>query len=258
MKFVRKIILLNLMAYSVSTHAIVSVDDVKIDPLTQELGVKATINLDLQGKNGNTKNARYSFGTKLQSYNPDSTQLLILNYEYGESSGVKDTDNGYLHLRHVWYYTEDTFLELFAQVEDDEFKRLSIRQLAGGGARFKLIENPVKHSAFLGAGAFYSKEELEDTPTTTDGGTERTTRLNIYQVYKYQLNDSARLLNTLYYQPDIKEFSDYRLLDKFTFQVDINKSMSINISLDIARDNKPPQDVEQTDTSYKTGFEYRF
>ncbi|MCW9014955.1 MAG: DUF481 domain-containing protein [Gammaproteobacteria bacterium] len=230
----------------------------RIDPVSQELGLRTNVNLDLSGKNGNTKNAKYSLGTKVQSYKTDYTQLAIFNYEYGESSNVKDTDNGFLHLRQVWYSTDTLFWEGYAQIENDEFKRLTIRALAGGGARFKLIHKPQKHSAYIGAGLFYSKEELDDAAGTTDAGTEYYTRLNIYQIYKYAINRNSRLLNTVYYQPDIEEFSDYRLLEKFKFQVDINSHLSINISLDIARDNQPPENVEKTDTSYTTGFEYKF
>ena len=58
--------LVGFMFFLVSSplYAIVTIEDIRIDPLSQPLGLKTNINIDLSGKNGNTNNSKYSLGTK--------------------------------------------------------------------------------------------------------------------------------------------------------------------------------------------------
>jgi putative salt-induced outer membrane protein YdiY len=216
------------------------------------------LNLAVSGKNGNTRNFKAGLGGRLQWFETDYTRFIVLNHEYGESADVQDTDKSFLHLRHIEYYSDALAWELFAQLERNEFTRLSLRALAGAGVRWTLLQQPVNHAFDLGLGAFYSAEELDETPGTTDGGRDNVTRGNIYLVYKYKISDNARLTNTAYYQPSIEEASDYRLLDQFGLQVDLNASLTLNISIDVAKDNQPPQNIKATDASYTTSLGYKF
>ena len=62
----------------------------------------------------------------------------------------------------------------------------------------------------------------------------------------------------MFYQPDINDFSDSRLLEQFGLLLDITEKLSLKLSLDISYDSRPPQQIKQTDTSYNVGLEYSF
>ncbi len=250
--------LLFLVAFSQPVMAIVNIENMHVDSEEHDSGFDAKISFDINGKNGNTKKIKAGFGGRLQWYEKDLTRFIVLNYERGESSGVTDTEKSFFHFRSIWYQTEFLSWELFTQLENNEFTRLTLRALLGGGARLNLISNPESHVVYLGLGAFRSKEKLDEEGGVTDAGVDYANRANLYLVYKYKITDHSRLINTLFYQPDINEISDYRLLEQFGLQVDINEHVAFKLSIDIAHDNQPPQNIKKTDTSYNTGFEYRF
>ena len=54
------------------------------------------------------------------------------------------------------------------------------------------------------------------------------------------------------------DFSDFRLLEDATLSVKMTDTLSLNLSLNLAHDSKPPQSVKNTDTTYSTGVEYSF
>lgn len=238
--------------------AIVNIENMSVLTDQERRGFEAQLGLDISGKNGNTSTRKTGFDSRFQWFKENSTHFLVLSYEYGESTDVKDTDKSFMHLRHIAYLSDTLAWEAFAQLETNEFTRLSLRSLAGGGMRYKFDKASDSHSSYLGAGMFRSKETLDELPDTTDEGSDYATRANLYMVNKFKLSENASLSNTLYYQPDVSETSDYRLLEQFRFKVNVTQKLSIILSLDLSRDSRPPQNIERTDSSYTTGFNYRF
>lgn len=247
-----------LILFSQPVIAIVNIENMRVGSDKQLSGFVGKMSFDVNGKNGNTNKIKAGFGSRLQWYQKEATYFIVLNYEYGESADIRDTDKSFLHLRSIWRKSDFLSWELFTQLESNEFTRLTLRALLGGGARFNLMSDSDTHAMYLGLGGFRSKEKLDEQVGTTDAGESYVSRANLYLVYKYIISKHSRLTNTLYYQPDINEASDYRLLKQFGLQVDINDHLAFKVSLDIVHDNKPPQNIKKTDISYITGFEYRF
>jgi len=240
------------------TLAIVNIENMNLLDDDKRQGFETELGLDISGKNGNTSKRKTGFDSRFQSFKDSGTHFLVLSYEYGESSDVKDTDKSFMHLRHIGYVTDTLAWEAFAQLESNEFTRLSLRSLAGGGVRYKMSKPSETQSSYLGAGMFRSKEKLEQDPVATDEGSDYATRANLYIVNKFKLSGTASLSNTFYYQPDLSETSDYRLLEQFRFKVDVTQKLSIILSLDVSRDSRPPQNIERSDSSYTTVINYRF
>ncbi len=144
------------------------------------------------------------------------------------------------------------------QGEKNEFARLSFRGLIGGGLRFTLAEVPEEVGLYLGAGAYWSRETLDQRTGLTDHGSENFARANLYVVYKHKLNSQLSLISTTYYQPRLSEARDYRALEQAGLAVKMTDKLSLKLSLDIAHDSRPPQSIRQTDTSYNTSLSYRF
>jgi len=241
-----------------SAQAIVNIENMNLQSDQARQGVEVQVGLDISGKNGNTSKQKAGFDSRFQWFKESGTHFLVLSSEYGESTDVRDTNKSFIHLRHIGYVSDTLSWEAFAQLTSDEFTRLSLRSLAGGGVRYKLGKLSETHSTYLGAGMFRSKETLEEDPGATDEGSTYANRANLYMVNKFKLSETSSLSNTLYYQPDLSDASDYRVLEQFRFQVSITQKLSIILALDVSRDSRPPQNVKRSDTSYTTGLNYRF
>ena len=141
-------------------------------------------------------------------------------------------------------------------MEKNEFTRLSRRSLLGAGLRFNFSSGNSK--IILGAGAFRSREDIEAREGLTDEGIEELTRGNFYILSRHPINKAVRLSQTLYYQPDTSNWSDYRILFEGDIVVKLNEMLDMKVSLDVAHDSLPPQSIEETDTSLKVGVQFDF
>lgn len=236
--------------FSSNTFAIVNIESARVQK--KEDGFSGQLEVDASVQSGNTSNTRIGAGSRLQWIRGKVTDFIVLNHDYGESSGTRDINKAFLHGRHIVQRNEHWAWETFGQLEQNEFTRLSFRALGGGGLRRTIREDTDKGAMYVGVGGFYSTERLDDDSVTN------LVRANTYFVYKRALNPNTRFVSTTYYQPATSDFGDYRLLEQAAFSVGINKSLDLKLSIDVAHDSQPPVGVKSTDTSFRTGIEYRF
>jgi len=210
------------------------------------------------GASGNTEKYDLAAGTRLQWHQQKTTDFLLLDYRYGRVAGDTNTDKSFAHFRHIYETGPNLAWEVFVQAEQNEFTRMEFRGLGGAGARFGLGDKSPASARYLGVGAFYVSETLTKVPGLTDDGTERLWRANAYFVIKYKISDHAGFVSSTYYQPSLKDSGDYRLLETASLAVEITGKLLLKLSIEIVHDNEPPQAVESTDTSYRTGISYIF
>jgi hypothetical protein len=245
-----KVLCFSLLFISSQAFAIINVESMRVQKKSD--GFSGELQLDSDLASGNTNSQHVSFGNRLQWDYGNKTNFIITSYSYGESSGVRDTNKGFIHLRHVEHMNQKWAWESFGQMEQNEFTRLAYRGLIGGGVRRTLKQDDDKSGLYLGLGGFYSTERLDDNSITN------LVRANIYFVIKHTLNDTNRFMSTTYYQPTIDNPDDFRALEQFTYAISITKKLDLQLSLDIAHDSQPPSGVEPTDTSFHTGIKYNF
>jgi putative salt-induced outer membrane protein YdiY len=237
-------------------RAIVNIEDQKIE---EKPGFTGEIAFSATGQSGNTEKSIVSVGTRLQWHRGTSTDIVVGNLDRGETSGVTDTDKKFLHARHISYLKERLAWEIFGQVEQDEFTRLSNRTLIGGGLRWTAYKDADERTRVTtGAGAFYSREKLEPLIGTTDAGIERLWRGNLYVSAKHRINNNLRFASTTYLQPALREFSNYQALEQLALQIKLTGALDLRLSVEVAYDSEPPQLVDNTDVTYRTGIEYSF
>ncbi|MFC1747893.1 YdiY family protein [Pseudomonadota bacterium] len=256
MKFTRCSLAVLLTSLSFNTSAIVNVENMRVGP--EQPGISGNIDLSVSGKRGNTDKDEYGFDARVQRNEGAVTNFVVVAYDYGEASKIKNSDKSFIHGRHVEKLNSDLAWEAFAQMEENEFARLSFRGLLGGGLRFALAEEENRIALYIGAGAFYSRETLEARAGLTDHGSDNFGRANFYVSYKHKINEQLNLLSTTYYQPRLGHSGDVRALEQAALAVKMTDKLSLKISLDIAHDSRPPQSVKKTDTAYKTSLSYRF
>jgi len=238
-----------------SAHAIVNVEELRHVPAGD--GFKGRFDLSISGDSGNTEKSSASAGTRLQWKKDQLTDLFIMNYAYGESDNTRDTNKGFVHLRHIVQANDIHAYEAFAQIETNEFARLSFRGLLGGGIRYTARRDD-DINIYVGLGAFHAWETLDQQPGLTDDGTEKFWRANLYLVLDYQINGNVRAASTTYYQPAFEDLEDARLLEEAGLKVKLADDLDLKISIEIVHDSRPPETVKNTDVSYSTGIEYNF
>jgi len=239
----------------ITTMAIVNMDGIHFD--NQEDTFSADVDLSVSGSTGNSTTSKAALNTQLNWIDENSINLAILGYQYGESNNVRSVNKSFIHYRYIHKLNNSIDWELFTQLETNEFTRLSYRGLLGSGLRYSIAKSE-KHRAFLGAGAFYSKEEIEFTPGLTDDGVEEITRANFYFLSKYKITPTMSFSNVVYYQPGLDRISDYRALLETKLDIKIHKDLTFRLSLDIEHDSEPSQTIKSTDISYMTGLVIKF
>lgn len=236
--------------------AIVNVEQAIIGPGKEGLSSHAELAID--GSSGNTNKNSIRAELLSQWLHGPHTEFLWLQYAYGKSNGLVDTNRFFAHLRHRTMVGEAWGVEAFAQAGRDPFARLSLRTLLGGGVRWTLLEAAGKAGVYFGLGAFYEHERLSPKAGTTDPLDSRLWRANSYLVLKRQLNDQIRLYSITYYQPAFRRMADYRLLEQLAAAIRLYKQLDLKLNLDIAHDSEPPQGVRKTDVRYSTGIAVDF
>ena len=184
------------------------------------------------------------------------TDYLLLSGSYGKSNGVKSSDKSFVHLRHIQQFHPTTAWEAYLQAEKDQFARLEYRGLAGGGLRFNLYQQENRGAIYLGLGAYYSEERIDDA--YADAGTERLWRGSSYLLLKYQATPNTVLMSTTYYQPAMGDSADYRALEQAAMKVKLNDQLSLVLSADYRYDSQPPIGVEKENSTVKTSFSLEF
>lgn len=256
LKQIKSILTLALCLTAVSAQAIVSMEAIHLD--NPHDGFSAKANFSLSGASGNTDKMLSEIGSHMQWHQQNITSYLLFNYRYGESRGQSDTSKAFIHARHIRPRSPFWDWELFAQVEHDKFARLSLRSLLGTGIRMKLIENPNRAHIFLGAGAFYAEEILEEDNLLNLPVEEQFVRANLYAIFQYKINSQLTFLSSTYYQPNIEHEKDFRLLEEAALKAKVAEQLTLKLSLEYAFDNQPPLNVEKRDLIYQTGLEYLF
>lgn len=247
--------LLLLLLLSPASHAIVTMES--LHTLKPTAGFTGQLDLSLNGSAGSTDQKEYGFATRLQWHQPQRyTNFLLVDGSYAEVNGVKNTEKGFIHARHIQPVTQTLESELFAQAEQNRFARLTLRTLAGGGARLTLLDHPQRGLVLAGLGAFWSREEIDNV--YPDAGSEIRWRANSYLVAKYRFSPTAQLSNTLYYQPAFEEAGDYRLVEQLGLTVSMNDTVSLTLALDHTYDSRPPIGVDRAQTSYQSSLGISF
>lgn len=227
-----------------------------------EPGVSGEFNLGFGGAEGNTENMSFSLDAHIDRVTQRHTTVFLVGGAYGESEQVKDTEEMFMHIRHIRPQTSVLSWDNFAQVESNTFTRLSYRALVGSGARWQLFGSNQtgsnsENKKFLGLGAFVEREKLE-AGSSGEVKTTDATRGNMYFITQFRINPQSLVKSSTYWQPNLEKLSDARSLQDFTLEVAMANRVNLALSLRIKHDTEPPAGVEHTDITYQTGVAIKF
>ena len=134
--------------------------------------------------------------------------------------------------------------------------RLSDRNLAGGGIRFDLHPSSPKFNLYLGIGAMWEHERIDDK---TEGViTTRIVRSTNYINWTGRLNENITTSATGYYQLYLRRFQDYRILFEGSLTFQLTTKLAFPLRVNFRYDNEPPTGIRKHDVEIFNGLRYTF
>ena len=212
----------------------------------QGLQGSISLSLDLQ------KNTRQIFQARntiaLQYKDTVNTILLINDISFLQvNSDEALTNNSLQHFRYNYTPTQTNgvfTIEVFSQHQNNRVKLLDTRFLSGVGPRFRLLGSKDKpYYFYLSTLVMYEYEKLiEDIENLADEDDMIAKKFKGDFIFSIgmQLTPTFAINHVTYYQPDISEWSDFRLSSDtgMFFKISTHLSASINYSFNY--DSKPP------------------
>ena len=219
-------------------------------------GLETEVALGAIYNSGNTDSIAANFSAKGQYNEKTWLTYLIATYAYGESNEIRDNNDGLLHLRYVHEIADTPYdYELFMQTEFNEFQAIKSRDLAGANIR-RDFSNDFFDKLYIGIGLFYSYME-PDTISEIDPVYERV-KMNTYISLLKKVNEHFSVTYLGYYQPNVEDFSDYRIFQTLQLTTTITDHTALSFDIMHKFNATPYHAVEKTDIRSTISLKYKF
>ena len=244
--------------FGLLTQAVVSRAQVNTELMRKkglEEGVHNSLNLELGLISGNSDFLKFSSGFRTDYRKGDFYTFGAIQYDRGTHNDELFVNKGFVHLRAIHRQTSLVHLELFYQKEFNDFILLNDRNLLGGGLRLAVRPHDPQEpdtrtlELYLGIGAMWEAEDLDTSPLTRT----RIVRSTNYLSLNLRLGDRAYLGAVSYYQVNLEDFYDYRILMESGFGFDLSSSVTFRTTFHFRFDSDPPAGIRKYDMEIKNG-----
>jgi hypothetical protein len=187
-------------------------------------------------------------------YNSESNVYLFIN----DVNLQKIEDNSFVnrgtqHLRYKRKVSELIKFEAFAQSQYDAVSDIKFRGLLGIGPLFKLSKNK-KIRYYLGTLLMYEHEEVLDNSIEILRDLRGST---YFSCSLYPLNNLS-IVSTTYYQPLLKQFSDFRISSETSIAFRIVENLAFKTTFIYNLDAGPIVNIPKTQYELTNGLIYSF
>lgn len=221
-----------------------------------ESGLYNSIALDLSYRSGNTEllttRTRFRSDYLTKMYHA----FIFGSLQQGRKDDVFFINKGMAHARIIRSLTQHTLLESFVQKQFNESILLSDRNLVGGGVRFASHPRNSKFNLYLGIGAMWEHERINDKESGAI--TTRIVRSTNYINWTGQLDERITTSATGYYQVHVRRFQDYRILFEGSITFRLTTKLSFPLRVNFRYDNEPPIGIRKHDVEIFNGLRYTF
>jgi hypothetical protein len=223
---------------------------------------KGVISLDASLNNGNsTADEQVTFvalnsSGELGHSSEKHVYFLIGNVRYFQSTGGPVQSTGYGHVRANFLRKKQLSYELFSQTQYDQGRNLDRRLLAGGGIRYRILEE-----LSVGLGAMQEQERWKRIDNEGEIVEIGLTKLSSYITGQITFSEQVRLLMTGYYQTgydsDIDSFRN-RVSADLGLNIKIGKRLDYSLKSTLAYEDRPIIEVSKSVYTISNGLNYRF
>jgi len=244
------LLLLVLMAGFSASGQVLNIEQQRI--ITDTTGWSGTANIS--SSYSKNKQSLLSLNMKDHVQFKTDSALYLLFIDYGlTKSHESDFDNaGTAHLRYNYKLKTYLTFEAFTQGQFNKLLNVRFRWLTGLGPRFKVIGK--KHFRVYAASLYMYEYEEVTSPLLF----HRDHRLSNYISTTWKHKSGTILTNTLYYQPLLSSFDDYRVFNQFDLTFKITKNLSFTTSWRYFFDSNPPENVVHSTQFLGNGITYKF
>lgn len=204
---------------------------------------------------GITKNTRQIItlnNTIRVQYQKNRSRFLILNdIGFIQAGGDNFVNSGFQHLRYSYKLKERLTLEGFVQLQYNPVLRLKWRFLSGAGPRFKIVKKP-GFKLYAATLYMYEYEEIFQAPINRDH------RFSSYITFTWSISKQLEWTSTTFYQPNIKNFSDYRIAHDGSLEIALSKRITFLLSTNLLFDTKQPEGIPELTYAVRNGLSFRF
>ncbi|MBC8197963.1 MAG: DUF481 domain-containing protein [Candidatus Marinimicrobia bacterium] len=190
--------------------------------------------------------------------NQNLTSFFIVNYKNGyQKSNEKINqivNKGFTHLRLTQKLIPQIYGELFFQIGFNDFLSIKERKIAGGGIRIKGKEKIKALKSFLGSGLMNEIEKYDDD----ENSNFNLIRSTNYLALDFQILENITFTNTVYYQVDISNKNDYRILYNSGFNFKLIKNLHFSMAINNRYDNEPQHNINKQYVQISNGITYHF
>jgi hypothetical protein len=206
-----------------------------------------------------TQNTSKIFGMDAETHlqyktsNDRGLWLILGNYNFLKIGKTQNISNYYMHLRYNRKINEWLRWEIFSQYMNNDVTQIDSRLLLGTGPRFKLIKT--KFFRFYAGSLLMFETEKEKTSPAIIHNDWRNSN---YISFTWTPRDNVELISTTYFQPLLKKFNDYRLLNQAVFKVKASPHFALSVKWNYLHDRFPAGVAPRTTYSFSTGVDYDF
>ena len=214
------------------------------------------INLDLAYHAGNTTlltlRTRFRTDYLAKTYHG----FIFGSLQQERRSGTFLTNKGMAHGRIIRKFTQHLLIESFIQKQFNESILLNDRNLVGGGVRFATHPPKSRFNLYLGIGAMWEHERINDAEIGEI--TTRIIRSTNYINWTGRLDERITTSATGYYQIHVKRVQDYRILFQGSITFRVTTKLAFPIRLNFRYDSEPPTGIQKHDVEIFNGLSYTF
>jgi len=225
---------------------------------------KARMQSDTTGWMGNAgaavsliKNTQQVFTAEVHAHvqykSKKSLYLMLGSYSFLKGGNNKLVDNTFLHFRYNYKLNKVLRWEVFTQLQNNLVTKIKSRYLLGTGPRFKILDTKVIR-LYAASLFMYEYEKVNDSANTV----HRDVRNSSYISFSITPNNMVEIVSTSFYQPQVNNLKDYRILNQASVKVKAAKKLSVSLNWNYLYDSYPAPGIPTVNYAFSTGLEYDF
>ena len=179
--------------------------------------------------------------------------LLTGHYGFLKGGGQKYVGNSFAHLRYNHKFNKWLRWEVFTQVQSNYITQIDSRFLAGTGPRFKLADTRIFHLYIASLFMYEQEKERTQPPVHHADG-----RNSSYISFTLVPAENLEIISTTFYQPRLKQFSDYRILNESVMRIKAGKHLAFTVAYNYLNDRFPAGTAPRKTYELLTGLQYDF
>jgi hypothetical protein len=211
------------------------------------------LSLSYNGTRGNSTTDQISISPVVVLKRKKNEFKLFAAYNVLSQSQNNILNSGYVHVRHNYNFKPFLKTIVFYQLQFNEVLRLTKREVVGAGFRFGLVRKD-SLSLALSVGAMHEFELLNRSDLQSfEKYKTNYIRGSVVASFKWIVNEHLQVNEVVYYQPYLKNFADYRILNDINISIKVSDHFSFLLISSIRLDSQPPSSIGGYDWNFRVG-----